>query len=200
MFLCYWMHVASKCTYCYKKDKVCYFLFQLPSQSRNEIFLPTSQSMHCQSHPQSVFTRHQPRPVTATASVPTTSLEYENTSSLSTGPHTMNPLMYRREWNRPGNSSHFRYSMYGDHGVSSMPYTSSTQHKTLSYDPVQREKQATSVWTCTISDVLNVLYSRMSCCSSFNIGCNSCVYSTFSIMLPSCQNTSIFVLFQTLCA
>ena len=177
-----------------------HYLFQLP-QSRNKTLPPSSQSMYHQFHPLSVSTRHQP--VTATASVPTTerfTSEYENISSLSPGPQTMNPLMYRRERNRPGNSSHFRYSMYGDHGVSSMPYASSTQHETPSYDPVQREKQATSVWTCTISDVLNVLYSRMSCCSSFNIGCNSCVYSTFSIMLPSCQNTSIFVLFQTLCA
>ena len=72
-----------------------------------------------------------------------TSLKHENISSLSPGPHAMNPLMYRHERNPPESSSHFRYSMYGDHGVSSMPYASSTQHETPSY--IQRERQATSV-------------------------------------------------------
>ena len=110
---------------------------------------PTSQSLYYQSHLPSVLTRHQP----VTASVPTSerfSSDYENISSLSPGPHTVNPLMYRCERNPPENSSHFRYSMYGDHGVSSLPYTSSTQHETLSCDPVQRKKQATSVWTYTL--------------------------------------------------
>ena len=115
-----------------------HFLFQLPSQSRNKTSPPTSQSLYYQSHSPSVLSRDQP--VTATASVPTTerfSSEYENISSLSPGPHTMNPLMYRHEPNPPEKSSRFRYSMYGDHGVSSMPYASSTQHETPSYDPVQ---------------------------------------------------------------
>ena len=123
-----------------------HFLFQFSSQPRNKTLPPTSQSLYYQSHPPSIMTRHQP--VTATASVLTTerfTSEYENISSLSPGPHTMNPLMYRCERNPPENSSHFRYSMYGDHGVSSLPYSSSTQHETQSYDPVQREKQATSV-------------------------------------------------------
>ena len=121
-----------------------HFLFQFSSQPRNKTLPPTSQSLYYQSHPPSVLTIHQP----VTASVPTSerfTSDYENISSLSPGPHTMNPLMYRHERNPPENSSHFRYSMYGDHGVSSMPHASSTQHETPSYDPVQREKQATSV-------------------------------------------------------
>ena len=67
-------------------------LFQPPSQSRQ--LLPTSQSTYYQSHPPSVSARHQP--VRAAASVPTTgrfTSEYENISSLSPGPRTMNPDM-----------------------------------------------------------------------------------------------------------
>ena len=119
-------------------------LFQPPSQSRQ--LPPTSQSLYYQSHPPSVLTRHQP--VRAAASVPTTgrfTSEYENISSLGPGPRTMNPLMYRHELIPPENSSHFRYSMHGDHGVSSMPHASSTQHEVRSHDSFQREKQATSV-------------------------------------------------------
>ena len=95
-----------------------HFLFQFPSQPRNKTSPPTSQSLYYQSHPPSVSTRHQP----VTTSMPTTerfTSDYENISSLSPGPHTMNPLMYRHERNPPENSSHFQYSMYGDHGVSS---------------------------------------------------------------------------------
>ena len=119
-------------------------LFQLPSQSRQS--LPTSQSPYYQSHPPSVLTRHLP--VRAAASVPTNgrfTSEYKNISSLSPGPHTMNPLMYRHELSPPENSSLFRYSMHDEHGVSSMPHASSTQHKVRSHDSVQRKKQATSV-------------------------------------------------------
>ena len=89
--------------------------------------------MYYQSHPPSVSARHQP--VRAAALVPTT----------GPGPHTMNPLMYRHELSPPENSSHIRYSMHGDHGVSSMPHASSTQHEVRSHGSVQREKQATSV-------------------------------------------------------
>ena len=84
----------------------------------------------------------------AAALVPTTgrfTSEYENISLLGPGPRTMNPLMYRHELSPPENSSHSRYSMHGDHGVSSMPHASSTQHEVRSHDSVQREKQATSV-------------------------------------------------------
>ena len=126
-----------------------HYLFQLLSQPRNKTSPPTLKSLYYQSHPPSVLTRHQP----VTALVPTSerfTSDYENISSLSPGPHTMNPPMYRHERNPPENSSHFQYSMYGDHGVLSMPYASSTQHETPSYDPVQREKQATSVWTYTL--------------------------------------------------
>ena len=91
-------------------------LFQFPSQPRNKTSPLTSQSLYYQSHPPSVSTRHQP----VTASMPTTerfTSDYENISSLSPGPYTMNPLMYIHERNPPENSSHFQYSMYGDHGV-----------------------------------------------------------------------------------
>ena len=120
-------------------------LSQLPSQPRNKTSPPSSQSLYYQSHPPSVLTRHQP----VTASVPTSerfTSDYENISSLSPGPHTMNPLMYRRERNPPENSSHFRYSMYGDHGVSSMPHASSTQHEIPSYDLLQ-ESQLTGCFS-----------------------------------------------------
>ena len=106
-----------------------HFLFKLPSQPRNKTLPLTSQSLYYQSHPPSVSTRHQP----VTASVPTSerfTSDYENISSLRPGPHTMNPRMCRRERNPPENSSHFRYSIYSDHGVSSMPYLHqlSTKH------------------------------------------------------------------------
>ena len=84
----------------------------------------------------------------AAALVPTTrrfTSENENISLLGPGPRTMNPLMYRHELSPPENSSHFRYSMHGDHGVSSMPHASSTQHEVHSHGSIQREKQATSV-------------------------------------------------------
>ena len=122
-----------------------HYLFQFPSQPRNKTSPLTSQSLYYQSHPPSVLTRHQP----VTASVPTTerfTSDYENISSLSPGPHTMNPLMYRHERNPPENSSHIQYSMYIDHGVSSMPHASSAQHETPSYDLLQ-ESQLTGCFS-----------------------------------------------------
>ena len=107
------------------------------------------------------------------------SLEHENISSLSPGPHTMNPLMYRHERNPPENSSHFQYSMYGDHGVfNAICFINSARN--------------TVIWSSTKGETSNecmnihnfILYSRMSCCSSCNVGINICVYSAFSNIPP----------------
>ena len=109
------------------------------------------------------------------------SLEHENISSLSPGLHTMNPLMYRLDQNPPENSSHFQHSIYGDHGVSPMPYASSTQHETPSYTKGETSNECINIHTFRC---IYVLYSRMNCCSSCNVGINNCVYSTFSNIPP----------------
>ena len=123
------------------------------------------------------------------------SLEHENISSLSPGLHSMNPLMYRRERNPPKNSSHFQHSMYGDHGVSSMPYASSTQHETPSYTKGETSNECMNIHTFRFS---YIWYSWMSCCSSVYIYyCTRESGYCITIHLMTCWNWKV-ILFRLL--